>query len=120
MSGIISSRCGSLYASRSQFTELFPTCCRDDIEEIKEQLSNVKAEMYSLNERYDALSASYLNLHEKFDFFQNEASVYESTTKLPLPVQNHDNIHCENVKYADFSASLVRVISIDSKSKVEK
>lgn len=116
---MISSHWGSFYPSRPQYSELLITCSRDEVEEIKAHLSSVKAEMRSLNERYDALSASYVNLHEKFDFIQNEVSVYQSTMKLPPPVQNHDIFQSENVSYAEMPAGLVRVVSIDSNSKVK-
>lgn len=79
-------------------------------------MSNIEAKMRSLNEHYNVLSASYLNLHEKFDIFKNEAAMHQGNGKLQP--ENPSNFHSKSDRSTDGLVSFIRVVSIDKNSKV--
>lgn len=88
-------------------------CRNRELESIKSSMSNIESQMWSVSERYNALSASYTNLHERYDSFQSlygfdERSHYCPSNKSSLP----ENFP-PRVKVAKRTSEIVRIISVD-------
>jgi hypothetical protein len=78
-------------------------------------MNNVESQMWCLNEKYSALSASYSTLREKFEKYQNYQVKSPKLSSLnQLPVNPIWNIPSNPPPTSEAGTGIVRMISFDS------
>ena len=86
-----------------------------ELEELRSCMNNVESQMWCLNEKYSALSASYSTLKEKFEKYQNYQVKSPKLSSLnQLPVNPIWNIPSNPLPTVEAGTGIVRMISFDS------
>jgi hypothetical protein len=93
-----------------------------ELDDIKKCMNSIESQIWLLSERYNVLSASYMNLHEKFDSFQsvypsNQAANFSAEKAGAYPVEALKALY-RSERPVDVPPSIVRIISMDQTSKV--
>ena len=89
----------------SQYSNHYHYYRDTELEEIKSHMTSIQSQMWSLNERYCSMSASYNTLRDKFERYQSKC------TKSPR-LSSLGNVTLPSI--AEPGAAIVRMISFDS------